>query len=129
MKKIFRKIKTFFSRILLGILLISSVIITFYMFPHLGKFPYEYQQGSPWMHENLIPEFDFPIFKSAEEVALERDSILSVLKPYFISDPTIGEQKTEEFREVFPATWSRFVSKTSIDTIFSEEDLRAMEIN
>ena len=81
MKKFFQKLKTYFNRILLAILLVASVIITFYLFPHLGKFPYEYQQGLPWMHENLIPEFDFPIYKSDDDVTRERDSILTALKP------------------------------------------------
>ena len=62
MKKFFGRVKTFFGRILLGILLIASIALTFYLFPHQGKFPYEYQQGAPWMHENLYAPFDFAIY-------------------------------------------------------------------
>ncbi len=127
MKKFFQKVRTFFSRILLGILLFASVAITFYLFPHLGKFPYEYQQGSPWMHENLIPAFDFPINKSSEEVSLERDSILKELKPYFVSDAGIGEQKITEFKQVFPTIWHQFVTSNALDTIFPQADIDAIE--
>jgi len=129
MKKFFRKLRVFFRRILLGILLTSSVAITFYLFPHLGKFPYEYQQGSPWMHENLIPEFDFPIFKSTDEVSRERDSILQEFKPYFNSNPGIGEQKKTEFQEVFPTVWQLFAEKSALDTAFTEDELNTMELS
>ena len=80
------------------------------------------------MHDNLIPEFDFPIYKSGEEVSLERDSILQALKPYFVSDAGIGDQKIAEFHHVFPTIWSQFVEKNSLDTLFSEIDINEMEV-
>ncbi len=129
MKKFFEKLKLFFSRILLAILLIVSVIVTFYLFPHLGKFPYEYQQGSPWLHETLIPEFDFPIYKSDEEVGKERDSILQALKPYFEMDLVVGTEKTDDFRRGFPTIWKQFVAKTAIDTILSTEELDEFQLS
>lgn len=121
------RVKTFLSRILLIILLIASVGVTFYLFPHLAKFPYEYQQGSPWMHENLIPEFDFPIFKSTEEVSHERDSILKVLKPYFVCDIGLGEQKIEEFKTLFPIIWQQFIIKTGMDTVYTQDKIDLIE--
>ncbi len=129
MKKFFKKLKLFFNRILLAILLVASVIITFYLFPHLGKFPYEYQQGSPWLHETLIPEFDFPIYKSDEEVSKERDSLLQALKPYFDMDLEVGKMKTEDFRRGFPTIWKQFVAKTAIDTILSPRELGEFQLN
>ena len=128
MKKFFKRLRIFFNKILLAILIIASVAITFYLFPHLGKFPYEYQQGSPWMHDNLIPEFTFPILKSDKEVNRERDSILMALKPYFNMDTGIGVQKTDEFRQAFPSEWKQFVSSTSVDTLYNRDYLNSIRV-
>jgi len=124
MKKFFKKLKVFFNRILLGILLAVAVAVTFYLFPHLGSFPYEYQQGSPWMHENLIADFDFPILKSEEEVSRERDSILGAFRPYFTVNEDVGSKKIDEFRRIFPSVWSQFVEDNVLDTIYSSDQIK-----
>ena len=75
------------------------------------------------MHENLIPEFDFPIFKSDDEVTKERDSLLQALKPYFNRNDKIWASKTDEFGKGFPIIWNQFVTRTAIDTIFNQTEL------
>lgn len=57
------------------LLFVASIFIISYFFPSQPKFKYEYQQGLPWMHEELIAETDFPIYKSEVELAAEKDSI------------------------------------------------------
>lgn len=114
MKKFLKMLRVFFRRALLWLLIIASAAVIFNLFPHLGKFPYEYQQGSPWKHENLIPGFDFPILKTAQEVAREQDSILKGLKPYFVSDPVQGDKKKAELLQAFPGIWDKFVSDNSL---------------
>jgi len=42
---------------------IASAFIIVLLFPKQGKFKYEYQQGRPWQHEDLVTPFDFPIIK------------------------------------------------------------------
>jgi len=46
---------------------IASAFIIVLLFPKQGKFKYEYQQGRPWQHEDLVTPFDFPIIKSKTE--------------------------------------------------------------
>ncbi len=72
-----------FSRILL-FLLAAAIIVA--VFPKEGKFRYEYQRGKPWMHEDLIAPFDFPILKTDAELSQERETVLTNLKPYFVLD-------------------------------------------
>lgn len=74
-----------FSRILL-FLLAAAIIVA--VFPKEGKFRYEYQRGKPWMHEDLIAPFDFPILKTEAELSQEHETVLNNLKPYFVLDET-----------------------------------------
>jgi cyclic-di-AMP phosphodiesterase PgpH len=52
-------------------LLAAAIIVG--VFPKEGKFRYEFQRGKPWMHEDLIAPFDFPILKTEAELAQERE--------------------------------------------------------
>ena len=72
-----------------------------YVLPRQGKFRYEYSQGKPWRHETLIAPFDFPVYKNQTELKNERDLVLKNLKPYFISDESIGQKTIEIFQKDF----------------------------
>lgn len=127
MKVIFKKIRIFFARILTGLLFVLALVCMYYLFPRQGKFPYEYQEGSPWLHETLIAEFDFPIQKSAEDLQKERDSLLTQLKPYFSVDEKIGEAQIVEFSAAFPEAWNRYVSESNLDSVYSENQLEELK--
>ncbi len=64
---------------------ITAIIITL-LFPKVGKFKYEYQQGRPWQHEDLITPFDFPIIKSKKEMDEELTKIKANTKQFFKND-------------------------------------------
>ncbi len=74
-KKINLPVKVFFF--------LLSAVITVLLIPGTGKFKYEFQKGEPWKHNTLIAEFDFPVYKSDENLKAEKDSILLNVKPYF----------------------------------------------
>lgn len=63
-------------------LLILAVVICL-MLPRTGKFNYSYQKGSPWMYETLTAQFDFPLYKTDEQLQKEREALSSVVVPYF----------------------------------------------
>ncbi len=82
-----------YSGIILKILLfLVSLIVIVYFFPKEGKFRYEFQQGKPWMHENLYAPFDFPIYKSQEELRHERDSIKQLHLTYYQFDDMVVDK-------------------------------------
>ncbi|MDZ4204172.1 MAG: HDIG domain-containing protein [Bacteroidales bacterium] len=64
-------------------LFLLSVVLIMFIFPREGKFKYEFQRGKPWMHEDLIASFDFPILKPANEISQERELVIRQIKPYF----------------------------------------------
>ncbi len=99
----------FFSKNLKKIRIISlfvlTTIIILLLFPREGRFGYEFQKGAPWMHEELIAPFNFPIYKYDEEVAAEQDSILREFKPYFIIDREIGNLQYGRLLDIFDEQW------------------------
>lgn len=63
-------------------LVVLFVILTL-MFPRTAKFSYDYRKGSPWSHETLIAQFDFPILKTEEQLREERSRNKAVVVPYY----------------------------------------------
>ncbi len=73
---------------ILAVLATISIIILF--LPKSGQFKYEYEKGRPWRHPNLIAPFDFPVYKSASELKVEKDSLLRNFRPYFSKDDAVA---------------------------------------
>lgn len=63
-------------------LVIIFVILTL-VFPRSAKFTYDYKKGSPWTHETLLSQFDFPILKTEEQLREERSKNKSAVIPYY----------------------------------------------
>ncbi len=101
-KKIVEKNWLLLSFIVTGIFLFS-------LFPRGGKFKYEYQKGRPWLHEVLIAPFDFPIYKTHDDLQKERDSILKNFPPYYIYQDHVWKEKREELVKTLPYLWNDFV--------------------
>ncbi|GAB4300775.1 MAG: HDIG domain-containing protein [Marinilabiliales bacterium] len=80
------------------------------MFPREAKFRYEFTRGKPWMHETLIAPFDFPIYKTQEEIDRERDSIIKSAKYYFSLDKSVFEEKSQEFTNYFDKKWDEYIN-------------------
>lgn len=63
--------------------LVLLFVVLLLIFPRNAKFSYDYKKGSPWAHETLIAEFDFPILKSDEQLREERSANRPVVVPYY----------------------------------------------
>ena len=63
-------------------LVVLFVILTL-IFPRTAKFSYDYRKGSPWSHETLIAQFDFPILKTEEQLRDEKSRSKAVVIPYY----------------------------------------------
>ncbi|HUS87530.1 MAG TPA: HDIG domain-containing protein [Bacteroidales bacterium] len=89
------------SIILLAVMFFVSIALIVYIYPHEGKFRYEYQKGKPWMHERLIAPWDFPIYKTEIELVKERDSILTTIRPFFDYDTSVYVREISSFGSYF----------------------------
>ncbi|NCD42119.1 MAG: HDIG domain-containing protein [Bacteroidia bacterium] len=83
------------------ILFLFSVAFIVYLFPREGKFKYDFQQGRPWLHEDLIAPYDFPIYKTADELEAEKKEVLENLTPVFVKDPSMVQKTKREFTQWF----------------------------
>jgi len=97
MKDIFSFIKSKYKSIFNGLLFLVALLIIVNLLPREGKFKYEFQKGKPWMHETLIAPYDFPIYKSQQQIKEERDSVLKDFKPYFRHDTTVLKRQIRKF--------------------------------
>ena len=62
---------------------LAYLLVLVLLMPRARKFDYEYRSGAPWRYESLVSEFDFPIYKTEEQMLKElADAELSAI-PYF----------------------------------------------
>lgn len=88
----------------IAIFVLASVLV-FIMFPKEKKFAYDFQKGSPWLHEDLIAPFDFPVYKSLDEIQLEKDSIRRYFVPYLKRDSLVVNDVITFYHNRFSKYW------------------------
>lgn len=82
---------------------IVMVLLLVYFLPRETKFGYEYEQGRPWRYNSLIATFDFPVYKTPDEVKAERDSALSQFQPFYTEDVQIAQRQIAAFETAWRA--------------------------
>lgn len=82
---------------------IVVVLLLVYFLPRETKFGYEYEQGRPWRYNSLIATFDFPVYKTPDEVKAERDSALSQFQPFYTEDVQIAQRQIAAFETAWRA--------------------------
>ncbi|MEA1898690.1 MAG: HDIG domain-containing protein [Bacteroidota bacterium] len=109
MKQLLELLKKYYNGIIKTLILLGAVLIIVYLFPGESKFKYEFSKGKPWMHEDMIAEYNFPIYKTDAELTSERDSILKEYKPYFRLDTNILHKQEERFIASFDLEWKKYL--------------------
>lgn len=68
--------------------LLAAVIVL--MFPRYNNaFRYHYEIGKPWGYNTLTADFDFPIYKTDDQLAKEQTQLLSTFAPIFNYIPRV----------------------------------------
>jgi len=106
MSRIYAFLRSQYSNIYKGVLLVASLVILVSFFPTETKFKFEYLKGRPWMHEDLIAPFDFAILKASDEIETEKSEITDKREFYFDFDLSKVETTKERFKESFDLSWS-----------------------
>ena len=65
------------------------------MMPRSPKFNYDYRKGSPWLYENLVAQFDFPVLKTEAQLNEEREKAGSVFIPYYRLDSKVASKSID----------------------------------
>lgn len=74
------------SKIGLFILLVVLIVL---LYPSEDKFKYQFEIGKPWSYELITASFDFPIYKSDQQLAKEKEELLKDYTPYFKLDTSV----------------------------------------
>lgn len=80
-------------KILLGFAVVIAIVL---LFPKENKFNYDFEIGKPWNYELLTAPFNFPIYKSEEQVVKEKNEILKNYIPYYVLDTTVYETQLKK---------------------------------
>lgn len=75
---------------------ITVAIIVWFLPRNEGRM-YRYDVGKPWMYGSVIAKFDFPIYKTDEDIKHEQDSLLKHFQPYYSLNPLIEKKQVERF--------------------------------
>lgn len=91
------------------------------VFPRAAKFSYDYRKGSPWAHETLIAQFDFPILKTDEQLREERSSNKAADIPYYRYNQTVVDncRRAAEGIDMGVYSYIRPAVVSSMDDIYS----------
>jgi cyclic-di-AMP phosphodiesterase PgpH len=72
------------------------VLLIVFLYPSNDKFKYQFEIGKPWSYELITASFDFPIYKSNQQIANEKADILQDYTPYYKFDTTVINQQLKK---------------------------------
>lgn len=83
-----------------GLVLVTVVLIVWFL-PRREGSQYVYDVDEPWRYGDMIAQYDFPIYKTEETLAMEKDSALKLFVPYFDYDKRVEARVMEKFDQDF----------------------------
>ena len=66
-----------------ALLVIATVAIVVWIMPNDNTSIFHAEQGKPWKYSDFTAPFDFPVYKSADVIERERDSVMNEYEPYY----------------------------------------------
>lgn len=75
-----------------------SMLAILYFFPRENKPSYAYELNRPWHYAPLIAEYDFPIYKTEEEMRAEVDSAMQRFRPFYTKDDGVAGRQVKALR-------------------------------
>lgn len=85
------------TKVFVPLVFITAILFVTYFFPRQGSFKYSFNEGRPWQYGLLTASFDFPIYKPADQLKAEQDSILEYYEPYFEIDEEVQKNALADF--------------------------------
>ena len=88
-----------FSKIIWqSLFFIIAVSLTITFIPREKEFRYHFEEEKPWRYGLLTAPFDFPVYKSDQEISAEKDAEIKKFIPFFISDKERENNEIADFR-------------------------------
>lgn len=77
------------------------IVLVIYFMPRNNVFNYTYSESAPWNYGQIIAPFNFPIYKSDEQLKREKDSIADNFEMYFSKDSAIAVKSLRQLKTRF----------------------------
>ena len=81
----------------IGLVLLTTFVIVWSL-PKDETKQLVYDVGEPRHHGPIIAKYDFPVYKTDEALAKERDSLLHLFQPYYFYDSSIEDKEINDLR-------------------------------
>jgi len=113
---------------------IVALVLVVWQMPRTIKFKYEYQKMRPWQYESLYAPFNFPIYKTAEQLKLEEEASLKDFYPIFVYDANITKNNKVAMLQEFETQWNdaekdKLENKEFLEKIYDTIENRGIIIN
>lgn len=130
-KTIFHKILHSYQSISRVFILLCTMFIIIWQMPRTLKFKYEYQKMRPWQYESLYAPFNFPIYKTAEQLKAEEDNFLKDFYPIFVFDNVVTKTNKEAMLTEFDSKWvgsqeHKFKNKELLERLYDTIENRGV---
>ena len=89
----------YLQNILRALLFLSVVFLIIQLFPTRDSFKYQFDIGKPWNYELNTASFDFPIYKSEQQINSEKNELLKNYIPFFSLDTIVSNQQIKRLSE------------------------------
>ena len=102
--------------------LLALFLILVFMMPRSPKFNYDYRKGSPWLHETLVAQFDFPVLKTEAQLLEEREKAGSVFIPYYKLDGKVASRSMNAVSSLELGKWTdaKVVISDALTSLYSK---------
>ncbi len=84
-----------------GTLVLVTTLLIVWFLPRSEGRQFTYEVGEPWHYNTIIAKYDFPIYKTEEALAKEKDSLLRQFQPYYNYDNQVETNEINKFRHDF----------------------------
>ena len=110
-----------------------ALFLVVWQMPRTIKFKYEYQKMRPWQYESLYAPFNFPIYKTAEQLKIEEEASLKDFYPIFVFDVNATKNNKEAMLQDFNKQWygsdsdkmkNKAILEKIYDTIETENQIK-----
>ncbi len=100
-----------------------ALFLVVWQMPRTVKFKYEYQKMRPWQYESLYAPFNFPIYKTAEQLKVEEEASLKDFYPIFVFDANVSKNNKISMLQDFDNQWygseeDKLINKVVLEKIY-----------
>lgn len=73
----------------------GTVFLIIYFFPNVTKLNFDIVKNKVWTYETLTAPFDYPVFKSEEELGVERNKRLATIPNFVVKDSSVNAENLQ----------------------------------